>query len=221
MVKTKPVDLTFDEVCAIMNAAKEKSRDYLILRIFIKTGIRLAECAGIERRDITEIQDKDDNGMVRGTRYIIHISEDTAKRGEEREVVLDEATSTSLTQHLAQYKKELGNQEKQIKKWNEGHIKEIASGSEKSKRATVWFNLTPMAIENLVKKYAKIAGISKNVSPHAFRHFYCSYLIRNGMPPHEVQKMMGHKHLNTTLSVYAKILTNDCIPNYDKIMKGW
>jgi integrase len=37
----------------------------------------------------------------------------------------------------------------------------------------------------------------------------------------ETQKLMGHKNLNTTLPVYAKIITNDCTPNYDKIMKGW
>lgn len=221
MVKTKPVDLTFDEVCAIMNAASSKTRDYLILRIFIKTGIRLAELAGIERQDIREVNEKDETGMVKSARYIIHVSMDTAKRGEEREVVLDEATSTSLKQYLGLYKKGLDKLEKQVDKWNMEHKQEIDAKAIKRRRASIWFNLTPMAIENLVKKYSKLAGISKNVSPHCFRHFYTTHLIRNGMPPHEVQKMCGHRHLNTTLSVYAKILTNDCIPNYDKIMKGW
>lgn len=221
MVKTKPEDLTFDEVCAIMNAAGSKSRDYLILRIFIKTGMRLYELAGIERRDIKEYYEKDNNGMVKSARYIIHISENTAKRGEEREVVLDKATSTSLKQYLSLYKKDLDKLEKKINKINCEHQNDDGPNGNRIKRASIWFNLTPMAIQNMVKKYSKLAGIDKNVSPHCFRHFYCSFLIRDGMPPYEVQKMMGHKHLNTTLSVYAKILVSDCIPNYDKIMKGW
>jgi len=220
MVKTKPEDLTLDEVRAILNAASSKSRDYLIIRLFCKTGIRLSELAGIEKKDIQELQEKDENGMVKTTRYIVHISEQTAKRGEEREVVIDEATSTSLKQYLAINKKDLDKFEKEVKKWNEDNAGEISKTS-KRKRASIWFSLTPMAIQNIVKKYTNIAGISKNISPHAFRHFYCTHLIRNGMPPHQVQKMMGHKNLNTTLTVYAKIITTDCIPSYDKIMGGW
>jgi len=221
MVKTKPEDLTKDEVCAIMNAASDKCRDYLILRIFAKTGIRLSELAGIERRDIKEFQEKDEKGMVKAARFLIHISEDTAKRGEEREVVIDESTSTLLKQYLSQNKKELDAHEKKVKKLNDEHKVELQTDAVSKKRASIWFNLTPMAIENLVKKYTKLAGVSKNVSPHAFRHFYCTLLVREGMPLHQIQKLMGHKNLNTTLSVYARVMTNDCLPSYDAIMGGW
>jgi integrase len=221
MVKTKPESLSFEEVCAIMQAASGQPRQYLMLRIMIKTGLRLAELGGIERSDIKEYQEKDENGIVKGARYIIHISRDTAKRGEEREVVLDAATSTTLKQYLNLYKKELDKLEKQVNKWNQEHKQEIDAKAIKRKRASIWFNLTPVAIQNMVKKYARLAGVSKNVSPHTFRHFFCEHLIRNGMPPHQVQKMMGHKSLNTTLTVYAKVLTVDCIPSWDKIMSGW
>ncbi|MDZ4949148.1 tyrosine-type recombinase/integrase, partial [Clostridium perfringens] len=39
--------------------------------------------------------------------------------------------------------------------------------------------------------------------PHAFRHFYAKYLIKNGVSLDIVQTLLGHENINTT-SIYTK-----------------
>lgn len=40
--------------------------------------------------------------------------------------------------------------------------------------------------------------------PHSLRHTYASELVRKGFPLEEIQKLLGHANINTTL-IYAKI----------------
>ena len=50
----------------------------------------------------------------------------------------------------------------------------------------------------IVKQLAADAGISKNVSPHTFRHSFATHLIEGGADLRAVQEMLGHESITTT-----------------------
>lgn len=66
--------------------------------------------------------------------------------------------------------------------------------------------LSRVAIFNLVKKQALLAGVRKEISPHTFRHSFATHLIENGADLRIVQEMLGHESILTT-EIYTHIDT--------------
>ena len=64
--------------------------------------------------------------------------------------------------------------------------------------------LSRVAIFNLVKQQALLAGVNKEISPHTFRHSFATHLIENGADLRVVQEMLGHESILTT-EIYTHI----------------
>jgi integrase/recombinase XerD len=58
--------------------------------------------------------------------------------------------------------------------------------------------LSRVMIFYIIKDLAKKAGISKNISPHTFRHSFATHLVEGGADLRAVQEMLGHESITTT-----------------------
>jgi site-specific recombinase XerD len=61
------------------------------------------------------------------------------------------------------------------------------------------------ALQELVKKYARIAVPLKNISPHKLRSTYGTMLYEETGDIYLVADVLGHKDVNTTRKHYAAI----------------
>lgn len=82
------------------------------------------------------------------------------------------------------------------------------------------------SIRIMMKKYSKLAGIERNITPHMFRHSVATYLIEEGVDISCVQQLLGHSSIKTT-QIYihvaakkqAEILKSKHPRNKMKILK--
>ena len=63
---------------------------------------------------------------------------------------------------------------------------------------------TEQSIRLMLKKYTKLAGITRNITPHMFRHSFATYLIEEEVDVTYVQQILGHSSIKTT-QIYIHI----------------
>ncbi len=56
----------------------------------------------------------------------------------------------------------------------------------------------------IIKQAAERAEVSKNISPHTFRHSFATHLVDGGANLRAVQDMLGHESITTT-EIYTHI----------------
>ncbi len=159
-------------------STKEGKRDKAILELFFSTGLRLAELRSLNRKDLN-FQTREIS--VRG------------KRSKLRVVFLSDRAVESLREYL---ECRLDHLEPLFIRNHNQASTEMPPGEN--------FRLSRISIYNLVKKYARAAGIMSNPSPHTLRHSFATDLLRNGADLRSVQELLGHKDLSTT-QIYTHV----------------
>jgi len=157
-------------------------RDRTILETLFSTGLRVSELVSLNRDSISLLHDE---FTVRG------------KGDKPRVVFLSTAAKSWLSSYLKQRKDNL-------KPLFINHPKQASKNSEKEITDLNANRLTPRSIQRIVKKYALLAGITKNVTPHTLRHSFATDLLRNDADIRSVQAMLGHSNITTT-QVYTHV----------------
>jgi len=70
------------------------------------------------------------------------------------------------------------------------------------------FPFKPYHVTHLFKKYIRLAGLSEEIYLHCLRHTAASDLVRAGVHPMQIQKLLGHSSIRVT-EVYVHILPED------------
>jgi site-specific recombinase XerD len=66
-------------------------------------------------------------------------------------------------------------------------------------------HISEKTIQNIVKDAAKKAGIVKHATVHTLRHSFATHLLMNGVNIREVQELLGHKNVETTM-IYTHVI---------------
>lgn len=83
--------------------------------------------------------------------------------------------------------------------------------SVKGRRATIG------AVENRLRNIGKIASAGR-VHPHKFRRTLATHAIDKGMPVEQVQKLLGHAKIDTTMR-YAMVNQNNVKASHRKYLE--
>jgi len=151
-----------------------KLRDKAILELLFSTGLRVSELTNLKIEDINLEKDE------------FHVK---GKGGRVRVVFLSNQAKYWLKKYLDQ-RKDLSPA--------------LFVRTDKAGENNILKGLTPRSVQRLVKKYAKVAGLTKRVTPHSLRHTFGTDLLRSGADIRSIQALLGHKNISTT-QIYTHI----------------
>jgi len=67
----------------------------------------------------------------------------------------------------------------------------------------------------VIKHYADLANIKKEITPHTLRHSFAAHLLENGAQLKDIKEMLGHSDISST-QVYAQFVKNKYALSYSK-----
>lgn len=152
-----------------------QSRDKSILEFLFSTGLRVSELAALTREGVNL---EEDEFTVRG-------------KGDKPRVVF---LSNQARHWLKEYLDRRGDPMPHL----------FVSHDRAANGRDYDGGLTPRSIQRIVERYAKIAGITKRITPHTMRHTFATDLLKNGADIRSVQTLLGHSSITTT-QIYTHI----------------
>jgi site-specific recombinase XerD len=173
--------LHYDEIEQILSQINTDTdtglRDRAIIELLFSSGLRVSELVNLNRDHVNTIRRE---FMVRG------------KGQKDRPVFVSDSASKYVEMYL---KTRIDNLPPLFINYSRNN-KTTTSGD--------YRRLGARSIQRIINKYAKLAGITKHVSPHTMRHSFATDLLMNGADIRSVQAMLGHSNISTT-QVYTHV----------------
>lgn len=182
-VKKKQVTFLSDEELARLFDQPSREtlagkRDLAILHLLYSGGLRVSELVGLNRDHINL---KRREFMVRG------------KGQKDRPIFISPEAAAHIQEYL------------EARDDNLQPLFLRMAGSERTiDRSGDFKRLTVRSVQRLVAHYARLAGITKKVSPHTLRHSFATGLVTHGADLRSVQAMLGHSNIATT-QIYTHV----------------
>lgn len=172
VAKKLPNILTVEEIDKILNFIPRKApmsmRDIAIFEMMYSCGLRVTELCNFKISNIFW-----DTEMIRVD----------GKGGKQRFVPIGPMARKNLKDYI--------NKERPLILEKNPNTPELFLSRNGKK-------LTRMMIWILLKKWASIAEINKEISPHTLRHSFATHLLEGGADLRSVQEMLGHADISTT-----------------------
>lgn len=149
-------------------------RDRAILEVLYATGVRVSELTSLKQSDL----------MFESDLILVF-----GKGSKERLVPI----GTSAVEWVKKYQREVRMHLVKSGKSHDVLFLNYRGGK-----------LSRAAIRDMIVKYARMAGIKKEVHPHTFRHSFATHLLEGGADLRAVQEMLGHADIATT-QIYTHI----------------
>jgi site-specific recombinase XerD len=154
-------------------------RDRALIELLFSSGLRVSELVGLNRDHIN---------LARGEFTV------RGKGNKDRPVFISTAAAEALKSYLDARRDSL----------DPLFINDSRRTALGPKTDSNYRRLTPRSVQRIIQKYARLAGITKHVSPHTMRHSFATDLLMNGADIRSVQSMLGHADISTT-QIYTHI----------------
>ncbi len=203
-----PVVFSAEEVKRLLACIAAK--DLLIAGLLYGAGLRLMELARLRVKDI----DFDLNTVIVRS----------GKGDKDRTTILPATVKGQLQEHLTDVKKmhenDLSHGHGEVhlpdalsrkypnagKEWAWQYVFPAANLSVDPRSGRVArHHISDSAIQAIIKKAIRKAGIPKHASVHTLRHSFATHLLMNGVNIREIQELLGHKNVETTM-IYTHVL---------------
>lgn len=76
-------------------------------------------------------------------------------------------------------------------------------------------HLSRQGFWKIIKHYADMAGIDKDITPHTLRHSFAAHLLENGAKLSDIKEMLGHNDISST-QIYAQLMKSKYTSSYAK-----
>lgn len=184
--------LNYDEVEGLLDAIKTDGeqglRDRAIVELLFSSGLRISELINLNK---DHVNTKRREFAVRG------------KGQKDRVVFISQTAADWIEQYLASRQDTLPP------------LFLNYSRNNTAQTTGDYRRLTARSIQRMVTKYARLAGITKHVSPHTMRHSFATDLLMNGADLRSVQSMLGHSDISTT-QIYTHVTDAHLKEVYEK-----
>ena len=185
--KKLPGVLTSNEIILLLS--KTDGVDFKSIRD--KAMLELLYATGIKVTELIELSVNDINLQV----GIIHLK----KGGKERIIPIYPAALKSLSNYIENVRPAI------VLEPDEERLFTNMNGQSMSRQG-FW---------KIIKHYAQIAGIDKEITPHTLRHSFAAHLLENGAKLSDIKEMLGHSDISST-QIYARLMKSKYSSAYSK-----